>query len=250
MSTRDPASGRYTRKALLLWVGITCAGCSDSVVPTRTLPTPPPVVRSIRIEPSNIGVVVGATVQFRAVLDASPGTDTSVRWSVTPSETASITEGGLLSTCYPPALAIVSARSRADTGTVVSAEIPVIGYAVGWAFVSGVVRPGEGPALKNDHLEGNALRDDVDLYVTLNPSDHIPCRLIERLEVWVRGAGIDTTVTAVVFQPPFSSARAVRARFATRSVKNGAYRVGGRLFLTELTLPVAVLDLGVSVANP
>lgn len=246
MKPQAPAPGG---KALLLLMGLTCAGCIDSAVPTRTLPTPP-LVRSIRIEPSNIGVVVGTKVQFRAVVDADPGADTSVRWSATPSETANITDSGLLSTCYPPALATVSVRSRADTSKAASAEIPVVGYAVGWAFVSGVVRPGEGPALGSDHLEGNPLQGDVDLYVTLNPSDLIPCRLIERLEVWVRGGGIDTTVMSVVFSPPFSSARAVRARFATRSVSNGTYRAGGRVFLTGLTQPVAVLDLGITVVNP
>jgi hypothetical protein len=208
------------------------------------------VVRGIRIEPSNIATNVGATVQFRAVVDADPGADTSVRWSVTPAETASITDGGLLSTCYPPAVAIVSARSRADTSKGAMVEIPVVSFAVGWAFVSGVVRPGEGPPSPGDFLDANALRDDVDFYLTLNPSYFIPCRLIERLDVWVRGSGIDTTITSVTFTPPFSSARAVRARFATRSVTNGVFRVGGRVFLTELSQPVPVLDMGIVVANP
>ncbi|MHB8837945.1 MAG: hypothetical protein ACYC7F_03230 [Gemmatimonadaceae bacterium] len=147
-------------------------------------------------------------------------------------------------------MAIVSARSRADTSKSAVAEIPVVSFAVGWAFVSGVVRPGEAAPSASEYLDVSALRDDVDFYITLNPSYFIPCRLIERLDVWVRGSGIDTTISSVAFTPPFSSARAVRARFATRSVPNGAYRVGGRVVLTELSQPVPVLDLGIAVANP
>lgn len=249
MSTHDLPSGGHAARALLLGLGIAYGACSDSSPPTQAPPAKPEV-RGIRIEPSNIAANVGATIQLRAVVDADPGADTSVRWSVTPAETARITDGGLLSTCYPPAVAIVSARSRADTSKSAVAEIPVMSFAVGWAFVSGVVRPGEGPPSATDYLDVSALRDDVDFYITLNPSYFIPCRLIERLEVWVRGSGLDTTISSVAFTPPFSNARAVRARFATRSVMNGVYRVGGRVFLTELSQPVPVLDLGITVANP
>ena len=249
MSTHDLPSGGHAARALLLVLGIACGACSDASPPMQAPPAKPEV-RGIRIEPSNIAANVGATLQFRAVVDADPGADTSVFWSVTPAETARITDGGLLSTCYPPAVAIVSARSRADTSKSAVAEIPVVSSAVGWAFVTGVVRPGEEAPTASEYLDVSALRDDVDFYITLNPSHFIHCRLIERLEVWGRGGGMDTTISSVAFTPSFSSARAVGARFATRSVTNGVYRVGGRVFLTELSQPVPVLDLGITVANP
>ena len=233
--------------ALLLCSGV---ACSDSVQSPRTGPPPPPAVRSIRIEPSNIGLTVGASVQLRAVLDAEPGADTSVRWSATPPETATITERGLLRTCYPAAVVTVVARSLADSSKSASLQVGVASSLVGWAFVSSAVLPGDGTPPGSDFLNANSLQGDVDFYVVLNPSDFIPCRLIERLEVWVRGAGVDTTITSIAFQPPFATARSVRARFATRSVKNGAYRVGGRMFLTGLTQPTGLIDLGITVANP
>jgi hypothetical protein len=189
-------------------------------------------------------------MQFRVVVDADPGAETSVRWSATPSETATITEGGLMRTCYPPAVVTVVARSLADSTKSGSLQVGVASSLVGWAFLNGAVRPGEGTPTGSDYLDRTALQGDVDFYVVLNPSDFIPCRLIERLEIWVRGTGVDTTITSIPFQPPFSTARSVRARFATRSVKNGAYRVGGRMFLTGLTQTTEVIDMGIVVANP
>lgn len=234
--------------ALLLCTGV---ACSDNEQSTRTgPPPPPPAVRSIRIEPSNFALTVGASLQLRAVVDAEPGANAAVRWSATPSETATITESGLLRTCYPPAVVTVVARSLADSTKAASTDIPVLISLVGWAFVGGIVRPGDGSPPGSDYLDRNALQGDVDFYVVLNPSDFIPCRLIERVEVWVRGTGVDTTIASIAFQPPFATARSVRARFATRSVKNGAYRVGGRMFLTGLTQPTGIIDEGIVVANP
>jgi hypothetical protein len=240
-----PSSHRESRARRAAAVALLVAACGgDSVVP------PPPAVRSVRIEPRNIAAQAGATLGFRAVVEGSPGVDTTVRWSSEPSPSGQISASGLLTTCYPPGFVRVTATSLADTTKRDTLSVPVTIPAVGWAFVGGIAPPGVGPASPGEFLDRGAVAGDVDLVAWLTPAGVIACRAVERIELRLRGPGVDTAIGRVDFAPPFREARQVRVRFRSAAVPNGAYTVSGTVHITDVPHPVGLDGMSITVRNP
>src|SRR5262249_28237017 len=57
-------------------------------------------VRSVTIAPSDRAVAVGGQIQLRAIVDADPGVDTTVRWSADSSDVGWVLRNGLVQACY------------------------------------------------------------------------------------------------------------------------------------------------------
>lgn len=245
----------FLRSIVPLAALVACGGPVETPLVDRTPPLPrdsvlPPAspVRSVRIEPRNISAQAGASIGFRAVVEAAAGVDTSVRWTAEPEQSGRISQSGLLTTCYPPAMVRVTATSLADSTRRDTLLVPVTINAIIWATVAGVLPPGEGPPNYGAASQDGRVSGDVDLLLQVTPAGTIACRSVERIDVRLRG-GVDTVFARLDFTPPFRDARLLRARLRSAAVPDGTYFVSGDIYLTGLTRPAELNGRTITIRN-
>ena len=255
MPSPHPLRRLVHRSALAAGALVACGGPVETPVGDRATPPrdsvlpPASPVRSVRIEPRNIALQAGAAVGFRAAVEAAAGVDTAVRWTAVPEETGRVSQSGVLSSCYPPAMVRLTATSVADSTRRDTLDVAVVIPAVAWATIAGLLPPGESPPTLGAALPDGPVSGDVDLLLQLAPVGIIACRFIERIDVRVRGGGMDTVVTRLEFTPPFRDARQLRARLRSAAVADGTYFVSGDIYLTGLARPAQLLGRTVTIRN-
>ena len=204
-----------------------------------------PGIRSVRIDPTVQVMSVGASVPLRAIVDADPGADTTVRWTSDPSESGAVSPVGRLTACYPPGTIVVHATSVADPTKSATLTAQVVIPSVGWAFVGGVVHDGDAGGVPNDTVSAEA-----EILIVVSPAIVLVCRGVERVDVRLEGGGIDSLISRFDFAPPFSDSHVLRVPLRADALPNGVYQITGTVYVSGVKQTVSLNGRAITVRHP
>jgi len=194
--------------------------CSAAVdLPISPPPPPPPApAPQFHIEPSNPYLVLGGSLQLRAVLPN--GEAVSVFWRIDEATAGTLTAGGLFTplTCGEVGTVHVHALLAADTsltaGTIITLEHTLVAV----ASITAINLLPDGQAAQLDSLKGPV---EVRVAIAGIPSQ---CSEVAELRLVLEGVGL-TTLGSLSFNPPISGPAVQTFVWNTVAVPNGSYRL-------------------------
>lgn len=227
---------RYCPSALVLLAG--ALACYGPTVPEGIPPPPPP---QFRIEPGDVGVLVGQSVQFRV----APVTTAAITWQLDAGSPGSISADGLFSSplCGSTGTAGVRARIDVQPAQTPSARAHVTQLAVGLVNIAKITYTATALPVRLDSLAGT-----VDVQAQLAGA---PLTCLNASAVYLETVvGTATTVLdSLSFTPPLEAASLQTLRWNTGLVPNGPYALRIRVRTPEGNSPVSN-SVPVQVRNP
>ena len=186
---------------------------------------------SLAVEPALATLVIGASLQFRAVRPGGGGS-VPVRWSVSPPSAATVSADGVVTACYPATSFGVDARAAADSTAVARGRVSVVDAGTAIAIRT-VTVAATGAAARVD-----ALAEAVDIAIGV-PAGGYACRRVVRVTL-----SLDDIRGGAMLIADDRTARPAQdfvatVRFDPRLAPPGEYRL----------IPAATLDDGRQVAG-
>jgi hypothetical protein len=218
-----------------------------------------PEVRAVLLEldsgqlppAAEMTIGVGASPRFRARVSGGLGVSQAVRWTSSAPTIADVSNDGVVTTCYPGGSATITAQSVADPSKTAAVRLLVNPLGIGWISINAPRRSGTDVIVPFDSLSGT-----VDVPVGLSPEGVLPCRAVERVELRIRGAALDSVVARIPLNPPATRVTFVRATIETAStfagrrlLPNGSYVLSAAVFVTGLAQPVLAPEIPIMIRN-
>jgi hypothetical protein len=196
-----------------------CGAAVDDVIPISPPPPPPPApAPQFHIEPANSYLLLGASLQLRAVLPN--GEAAGVLWRMDEPTAGTLTAGGLFTptNCGEVGIVHVHAIWPADTSLIASTTITLQQTAVGIATITAINLVPDGGTAQLDSLNGA-----VEVRVGLS-GIRSQCTEVAELRLVLEGLTV-TTLGSASFDPPTSGPAIQTFAWNTTGVPNGSYRL-------------------------
>jgi hypothetical protein len=230
------------------------AACSGGSTDAPAQPLVKARVRSVAITPSQPITAAGRQIQLRAIVDADPGADTTVRWSADSSDAGWLLPNGLVQACYGPGLIRVRATSLADTTKSATTFVATAEATLKWFFVAGyLLRAGVPypPGVAADVLLPDSVAGDVDAVVSYSGwYNDLRCHALRRVDVRLIAADMDTLIDRAVFSPPVFAGQQIFVRIHSLGFPSGRYTLRAIGFVDGVSNAVTTDQLTLTIKNP